>query len=152
MYEQYTDEEIVEMLIPKMNKCSKRTKWDGLIEKPWGNADLFRVLTTIYRSAYIRGQLGRSFIIGEPKRTEPKCTERWVPVNSNNVKEGDSVRYIGKNGHKNSPEYYPTKDVVGKVIKVCSDLTCRIQWPKGTTSQNDSWYASWNNLEVLLCE
>ena len=28
MYEQYTDKQIVEMLIPKMNKCSERTKWD----------------------------------------------------------------------------------------------------------------------------
>ena len=143
MYEQYTDKQIVEMLVPKLAKLGWEPEFDPRTEK---------LISTLYKSGYIRGQLGRSFIIGEPKQTEPKCTERWVPVNSNNVKKGDSVRYIGKNGHKNSPEYYPAKDVVGKVIKVCSDLTCDIQWPKGSTSRNDRWYASWCNLEVLLCE
>ena len=152
MYEQYTDKQIVEMLMPKLNKAVPEGYWDEAIKHPELNRNFIKAVATIYRSAYIRGQLGRSFIIGEPKQTEPKCTERWVPVNSNNVKKGDSVRYIGKNGHKNSPEYYPAKDVVGKVIKVCSDLTCHIQWPKGSTSKDDRWYAAWDNLEVLLCE
>lgn len=147
MYEQYTDKQIVEMLKPKLVKLG----WGSVV-----NNDLYpdtcKMIATIYRSAYVRGQLGRSFIIGELEQTDPKCTEHWVPVNSNNVKEGDSVRYIDKNEHKNSPEYYPAKDVIGKVIKVCSDLTCYIQWPKGATSQNDRWYAPWGNLEVLLCE
>ena len=152
MYEQYTDKQIVEMLMPKLNEAVPEGYWDEAIKHPELNRNFIKAVATIYRSAYIRGELGRSFIIGEPKQTEPKCTERWVPVNSNNVKKGDSVRYIGKNGHKNSPEYYPAKDVVGKVIKVCSDLTCHIQWPKGSTSRDDRWYASWGNLEVLLCE
>ena len=152
MYEQYTDKQIVEMLKPKLTKILGDGMWDTALEHSEGGRNLIELIATIYRSAYIRGQLGRSFIIGEPKQTEPKCTERWVPVNSNNVKKGDSVRYIGKNGHKNNPDYFPAKDVVGKVIKVCSDLTCHIQWPKGSTSQDDRWYASWSNLEVLLCE
>ena len=143
MYEQYTDKQIVEMLKPKLAKLGWEPEFGPRTEK---------LISTLYKSGYIRGQLGRSFIIGEPKQTEPKCTERWVPVNSNNVKKGDSVRYIDKNGHKNNPEYYPAKDVVGKVIKVCSDWTCFIQWPKGATSQDDRWCASWGNLEVLLCE
>ena len=143
MYEQYTDKQIVEMLEPKLASLGWEPEFDLRTEK---------LISTLYKSGYIRGQLGRSFIIGEPKQTEPKCTERWVPVNSNNVKKGDSVRYIGKNGHKNNPDYYPAKDVVGTVIKVCSDLTCDIQWPKGSTSWNDRWYADWCNLEVLVCE
>ena len=152
MYEQYTDKQIVEMLMPKLEKAVPSVDWNMVIANAGCNWRIIQAIGLVYRSAYIRGQLGRSFIIGESKQTEPKCTERWVPVNSNNVKKGDSVRYIGKNGHKNSPEYYPAKDVVGKVIKVCSDLTCDIQWPKGSTSRNDRWYASWCNLEVLLCE
>ena len=148
MYEQYTDKQIVEMLEPKLAKLG----WDKDVDSIYHFPETCKMIVAIYRSAYIRGQLGRSFIIGDPKQSEPKCTERWVPVNSNNVKKGDSVRYIGKNGHKNNPEYYPAKDVVGKVIKVCSDLTCCIQWPKGSTSNDDRWYASWSNLEVLLCE
>ena len=152
MYEQYTDKQIVEMLEPKLEKAVPSVDWNMVIANAGCNWRIIQAIGLVYRSAYIRGQLGRSFIIGEPKQSEPKCTERWVPVNSNNVKKGDSVRYIGKNGHKNSPEYYPAKDVVGKVIKVCSDLTCHIQWPKGSTSQDDRWYADWCNLEVLLCE
>ena len=152
MYEQYTDKQIVEMLVPKLEKAVPSVDWNMVIANAGCNWRIIQAIGLVYRSAYIRGQLGRSFIIGEPKQTEPKCTERWVPVNSNNVKKGDSVRYIGKNGHKNSPEYYPAKDVVGTVIKVCSDLTCHIQWPKGSTSRDDRWYASWGNLEVLLCE
>ena len=152
MYEQYTDKQIVEMLVPKLEKAVPSVDWNMVIANAGCNWRIIQAIGLVYRSAYIRGQLGRSFIIGEPKQTEPKCTERWVPVNSNNVKKGDSVRYIGKNGHKNSPEYYPAKDVVGTVIKVCSDLTCDIQWPKGSTSRNDRWYASWENLEVLSCE
>lgn len=148
MYEQYTDEQIVEMLIPKMNKCSNYTKWDGLIEKPWGNADLFKVIATIYRSAYIRGQLGRSFIIGE----KANINGHWVPVNGDNIKEGDSVRYVNEIEHKNTPEYCPVKDAVGKVIKVCFDDDCLVQWPDGSTSNDDRWYAPFNNLEVLLYE
>lgn len=151
MYEQYTDKQIVEMLVPKLEKLCPYYDWNNYLNSEGYEAWLHFV-ATLYKSGYIRGQLGRSFIIGDPKQTEPKCTERWVPVNGNNIKKGDSVRYIGKNGHKNSPEYYPAKDVVGKVIKVCSDLTCHVQWPKGATSRNDRWYASWDNLEVLLCE
>ena len=152
MYEQYTDKQIVEMLVPKLIKAVPEVSWDAIKANPDFHSVTNKMIATIYRSAYIRGQLGRSFIIGEPNQTEPKRTERWVPVNSNNVKKGDSVRYIGQNGHKNSPEYYPAKDVVGKVIKVCSDLTCYIQWPKGSTSLDDRWCADWCNLEVLLCE
>lgn len=110
MYEQFTDEQIVEMLIPKMNKCSERTKWDGLIEKPWGNADLFKVFATIYRSAYIRGQLGRSFIIGKPKQSE-----YWVPAANLELKKGDKVKMIDNHTFKYAPAYYPAIGTVGVV-------------------------------------
>ena len=143
MYEQYTDKQIVEMLVPKMNKCSERTKWDGLIEKPWGNADLFKVLATIYRSAYIRGQLGRSFIIGEPKQTE-----RWAPATKDNVKKGDKVRYLNAKRDLTSLEFYPSQGAIGEVVFVCDDDTCIVQWP----GYKNTWYTSRFDLEVLLCE
>lgn len=147
MYEQYTDEQIVEMLIPKMNKCSKRTKWDGLIEKPWGNADLFRVLATIYRSAYIRGQLGRSFIIGEPKQTE-----HWVPATKDNVKVGSKVKMINKEANNIHPYWYPAIGTVGVVERLGYNDNCWVQWPEGTTSKDDKWFCDYEHLEVLLCE
>ena len=151
MYEQYTDKQIVEMLVPKLEKLCPYYDWNNYLNSEGYEAWLHFV-ATLYKSGYIRGQLGRSFIIGEPKQTEPKCTERWVPVNGNNVKKGDSVRYINELGHEKAPEYFPAKNVVGKVIKVCSNDNCYVQWPKGSTSQDDRWYASWGKLEVLVCE
>lgn len=146
MYEQYTDEQIVEMLIPKMNKCSERTKWDGLIEKPWGNADLFKVLATIYRSAYIRGQLGRSFIIGESKQTE-----HWVPATRDNVKVGSKVRMIDNILYKDEPLHFPAAGTVGAIIDTYDGVPL-VQWSSGSTSVKDSWFCSLCYLEVLLCE
>ena len=147
MYEQYTDEQIVEMLLPKMNKCSNHTKWDGLIEKPWGNADLFKVIATIYRSAYIRGQLGRSFIIGE--KVESK--EKWVPANEENVKKGDKVRMIDKKAHKQLSYCFPKAGTIGTIEKVDRDNVF-IQWPRHSTSNNGRWWANYEKLEVLVCE
>lgn len=143
MYEQYTDEQIVEMLIPKMNKCSKRTKWDGLIEKPWGNADLFQVIATIYRSAYIRGKLGRSFIIGEKKQ------EEWVPATEVLPKEGDKVKMINRDTV--FLDWFPENGTIGTVISADSQ-SAFVQWPKGSTSRNDKWNSNLARLEVLLCE
>lgn len=139
MYEQYTDKQIVEMLIPKLAKLGWEPEFGPRTEK---------LISTLYKSGYIRGQLGRSFIIGE----NANSNEHWVPVNGNNVKKGDSVRYINELGHKKTPEYFPTKNVVGKVIKVCSNDNYYVQWPDGSTSNDDRWYAAWSNLEVLLCE
>lgn len=150
MYEQYTDKQIVEMLRPKLTKILG----DGMngmlvttLEHSEGGKNLIELIATIYRSAYIRGQLGRSFIIDEPKQTE-----HWVSANGNNIKEGVSVRYINEIMHENTPEFCPARDMIGKVIKICSNETCLVQWPDGSASEDDRWYAAWSNLEVLLCE
>lgn len=147
MYEQYTDKQIVEMLVPKLKKLCPYYDWNDYLNGE-GYETWLHFVATLYKSAYIRGQLGRSFIIGE----KANSNEHWVPVNGNNVKKGDSVRYINELGHEKTPEYFPTKNVVGKVIKVCSNDNCYVQWPDGSTSNDDRWYAAWSNLEVLLCE
>ena len=154
MYEQYTDEQIAEMLVPKLKKAVPELNWDEYLKRP----DVFsiwnRLISVIYKSGYIRGQLGRSFIIGEKKEKTDK-TGHWIPVNydGSNVKKDNYVRYAGKHGHENIPEFFPAKDTAGKVIKVCSNQkSCYVQWPKGSTSSDDKWYAAWGNLEVLLCE
>lgn len=61
MYEQYTDEQIVEMLGSKLRKLGYSTFADNSKYYP----DICKLISTIYKSGYIRGQLGRSFIIGE---------------------------------------------------------------------------------------
>ncbi len=144
MYEQYTDKQIVEMLKPKLAKLGWGTTVDHLERYP----STCEVIATIYRSAYIRGKLGRSFIIGEPKQTKPKQTERWVPVTGANLYEGAKVRFLNALKHEYSPILYPEPGTVGEVMKVCSGETCRVQWPYFYTSL----FVRWSDLEVLLCE
>ena len=134
MYEQYTDKQIVEMLMPKLEKLGWEPEFSPRMEK---------LISTLYKSGYIRGQLGRSFIIGEPKQTE-----RWVPITEDNVKVDSKVRYLNAKKHLESPEFYPPQGTIGEVVSVGNDNTCLVQWP----SYKDAWYARWSDLEVLLCE
>lgn len=143
MYEQYTDKQIVEMLKPKLTKILADGMLDTALEHSESGRNLIKLIATIYRSAYIRGQLGRSFIIGEPKQTE-----HWVPTTKDNVKKGDKVRYLNAGRHKQNPEVYPLRGTIGEVVFVDNDDTCLIQWHGYKTT----WYASRFDLEVLLCE
>lgn len=128
MYEQYTDEQIVEMLKPKLAKLG----WGNNVT----NIDIYpstcKMIATIYRSAYIRGQLGRSFIIGEKKAKE----------SINTFKVGDKVKFIGFSIEDeealNDRLFYPPVNTVGKVIELGSDY-CFVQWPKGITADNGVW-------------
>ena len=142
MYEQYTDKQIVEMLAPKLRKLG----YDIIANSPQHYPDACKLISTIYKSGYIRGQLGRSFIIGEPKRTE-----HWVPATKDNVKVGSKVRMIDDKVHNEYPRWFPVIGTVGAIINV-SNTSPYIQWPSGTTSENDRWFCSLDWLEVLLCE
>lgn len=141
MYEQYTDKQVVEMLKLKLTKLG----WGNVV-----NNDLYpdtcKMISTIYRSGYIRGQLGRSFIIGEPKQSE-----HWVPAIKDNVKVGSKVRMIDEKAHKDNPQWFPNVGTVGTVTEAGFHIHL-IQWPKGTTSGTDEWYCDNTRLEVLLCE
>lgn len=121
MYEQYTDKQIVEMLKPKLEKLG----WGSVV-----NNDLYpstiKMISTIYRSAYIRGQLGRSFIIGEKKTKEP-----W-----NTFMVGDKVKFLGLSIENDEAlsnrRFYPPVNTIGEIVE--SDLTyCLVRWPKGIT-------------------
>lgn len=142
MYEQYTDKQIVEMLKPKLAKLG----WGKNVTNINIYPNTCKMIATIYRSAYIRGQLGRSFVIGEPKQTE-----HWVPATKNNVKVGSKVRMIDDKVHNEYPRWFPVVGTVGAIINV-SNTSPYIQWPSGTTSENDRWFCSLDWLEVLLCE
>lgn len=60
MYKQYTDKQIVEMLMPKLAKPGY-----GSVSSKDLYPDTIEMIATIYRLAYIRGQVGQSFIIDE---------------------------------------------------------------------------------------
>lgn len=142
MYEQYTDEQIVEMLKPKLAKLG----WGDNVTNINIYPDTCKMIATIYPSGYIRGQLGRSFIIGKPKQTK-----HWVPANKDNVKVGSKVKMIDEEANKGLSCWFPVVGVVGVVVKP-DCYNCEIQWPEGTTNGKDRWWCEYERLEVLLCE
>lgn len=135
----YSYEEIFRMLLPKLKKHYPDIEHRIVND----DVDWAFLLSLCYKSGYIRGQLGRSFIIGEPKQTE-----HWVPVTKTNLYEGAKVRFLNAQKHECSPVFYPEPGTVGEVMKVCSGETCRVQWPGFYTSL----FVRWSDLEVLLCE
>lgn len=142
MYEQYTDKQIVEILKPKLAKLGWGKDFDSIYHFP----ETCKMIATIYRSAYIRGQLGRSFIVGEKKQTE-----HWVPATKDNVKVGSKVKMIDEEVHIDNSWCFPGVGTVGAVTKL-SYNDCKVQWPKGITTGADRWWCNYKRLEVLLCE
>ena len=88
-----TDEEIWEMLKPKMEKLE--INYDGtyiryrsILDEPKNYMDIptvQKLVATAYRSGYGRGQKGRPFKIGEKK----KKGGHWEPVDIEQVLKGD---------------------------------------------------------------
>lgn len=147
MYGQYTDKQIVEMLVPKLMKAVPEVSWDAIKANPDFHSVTNKMIATIYRSAYIRGQLGRSFIIGGKKVNKKKAKE---PVNT--FKVGDKVKFLGlnfegKEALNNNP-FYPPVNTVGKVAELGPDY-CFVQWPDGTTVGDDIWACRNNYLEKV---
>lgn len=64
---------------------------------------------------------------------------------------GDKVRYIGKD-HREMPKFYPEIGTIGTVVNENGDTDCYIQWPKGSTSKEDCWYCSNNDIELVKNE
>lgn len=148
MYEQYTDKQIVEMLKPKLIKILGDGMWDTALEHSEGGRNLIKLIATIYRSAYIRGQLGRSFIIGEKKASEKRAKE-----SINTFKVGDKVKFLGPNIEDeealNNRLFFPPVNTVGEVVE--SDLIyCVVRWPKGVTSGDGVWGCRNSYLEKVI--
>lgn len=149
MYEEYTDKQIVEMLLPKLDKAVPQVNW---YTKLFYNNELVKAIATCYRSGYVRGQLHRSFIIGEKKQKDKSGQiEKWVPANEENISVSDKVRMIDKSSHKYSRYCYPKAGTIGTALKKDKNSVF-VQWPEGTTSINDQWWANYEKLEVLVCE
>lgn len=129
MYEQYTDKQIVKMLVPKLNKVVPNVCWDDCVVRPDSNREIIKTIATVYRSAYIRGQLGRSFIIGEKK--DKKSVSFF--------KTGDKVKFLGLGVEDESlvgSQLYPPVNTIGEVVGVLSSEFCFVQWPKGAVYSN----------------
>ena len=138
----YSYEEIFRMLLPKLKKHYPDIEHRIVND----SVDWAFLLSLCYKSGYIRGQLGRSFIIGEPKRTG-----HWVPATKDNVKVGNKVRMIDDICYKYNPMWYPPAGTMGTIINA-HDINALIQWPSGITSEDDRWLCTLHHLEVLVCE
>lgn len=141
MYEQYTDKQIVEMLIPKLKATELDWNWEILIKYPEPNKNILKAIATIYRSAYIRGQLGRSFIIGEQKERD-FATAFQVE---------DKVKLITKNDIDESNPCFPPIGTIGKVVELSPEF-CFVQWPKGAVYSNGALSCPYSFLEKVTDE
>ena len=97
-----TNEEIWEMLKPKMEKNGLKKKMGALYcDNKLTNGywvytpdDVHNAIALAYKVGYLRSQKGRPFKISEKK----KKGGHWEPVDPNNLpKEGTKVRYSRKN-------------------------------------------------------
>lgn len=148
MYEQYTDKQIVEMLVPKLKKSVPELDWDEYLKRPDDFSIWNRLISVIYKSGYVRGQLGRSFIIGEEK----------VKESVSPFKAGDKVKFIGFSFENDSfksligSQLYPPMNTIGEVVGVLSSEFCFVQWPKGAVYSNGALSCPNRFLEKVIDE
>ena len=101
-----TDKEIWEMFKPKMKKLGINydgtyIKYRSISKEPKKYMDMptvQKLVATVYRSGYGRGQKGRPFVIGEKKQQGPHW--KWIKPGEF-VPDGTKVRYarkVGPNG------------------------------------------------------
>lgn len=67
-------------------------------------------------------------------------------------KVGDRVRYLNASMHRTDPAYYPAPGTVGTVSILDEDDELDhvyVQWPKGSTSMDDCWWASREDVEPV---
>lgn len=67
-------------------------------------------------------------------------------------KVGDRVRFKGMGDacHAVLPEFYPVDGTIGTISwPGLGDYEARVQWPKGSTSETDEWWAFVECLELV---
>lgn len=145
MYEEYTNKQIYEALCPKLRKMG----WDVIVDSGYVNPKFVELVGTLYRSAYIRGERGRSFIIGSDKKPDVPGT-KWVSAKNYKLSVGDKVRYAEPDFEGDN--WYPETGTIGYVEKIDDSFNCWVQWPKGSTSKDDCWCVADCQLEVEVCK
>lgn len=60
---------------------------------------------------------------------------------------GDKVRYVNTE-HADYPDFFPLYGTIGEIIEDCGD-NYWVQWPKGSTSNDDCWCCDESDLEPV---
>lgn len=60
---------------------------------------------------------------------------------------GDKVRYVNTE-HADYPDFFPLYGTIGEIIEDCGD-NYWVQWPKGSTSNDDCWCCDESDLEAV---
>lgn len=157
-----TDDEIYDMLKPKMEKMdidSNGTMTTVTINDYRTESinyympieDVKRLVATVYRSGYGRGQKGRSFIIGEKKKQDG----HWIPCeHGENLTPGTKLR---RNNVKfNDGDYVFKRIPVETEVEVLDgyedSYVCVAQgdiwvgFPGGNNGKNEKTYKKFHNL------
>lgn len=64
------------------------------------------------------------------------------------MKVGDKVRFTSSEMHEIAPDFYPEPGTVGVIRQTEKRGGFWVQWPIGTTSQDDFFHAATCNLEL----
>ncbi len=68
-------------------------------------------------------------------------------MSSKKFKVGDKVKYINTD-HAERPDFYPLYGTIGEIKEDCGNNYC-VQWPKGSTSDDDCWCCDESDLEAI---
>ena len=66
-------------------------------------------------------------------------------------KVGDRVRFKGEGAtcHTFEPRFYPIDGTIGTIVGKTGKYDAAVQWPEGSTSKDDIWWAPLGCLEVV---
>jgi hypothetical protein len=64
------------------------------------------------------------------------------------LKIGDTVKMIDSSLNIEEPQFYPKKNTKGKVTGI-DGVYITVQWEKGSTSRNDCWCISCDEIQKV---
>jgi len=82
-----------------------------------------------------------------------ECSKQKNYSTYSGIKEGDFVVMKDSRFNETDPEFYPKVGARGKVLKVegqQGNEFFKIQWERFSTSEDDIWYATDNEVERIL--
>lgn len=70
----------------------------------------------------------------------------------NEFKVGDRVEFTDADMHESMPHYYPAPGTIGTIVGDAFTIAPWVQWPNGSTSDDDIWSANVLHLRLVAEE